>query len=343
MKKIFTILSTVLYTTIMLAQAPQKMSYQAVIRNNSNALVISSAVGMRISILQGSASGTVIYKEIYNPNPITNANGLASLEIGSGIALIGSFTSINWANGPLFLKTETDPNGGTNYTIIGTSQLLSVPYALYAATSGSTPILIAPTVTSNSATNIAVSSVTLNGSVNANGFISAVQFEYGISTSYGNLVSSTPNTVTGNTNTAVMKNLTGLIGNTTYHYRVKASNAVDISTGSDLTFTTLGGLPIIVSVGDSLAPWPTTINTILYGSVNAVGSNTTVTFEYGTTTSYGTSLSTTPSVLTGGTNSYVSASITNSGLISATLYHFRAKAVNSFGTVYSNDATFFHN
>jgi uncharacterized protein (TIGR02145 family) len=117
------------------AQAPQKMSYQAVIRDNSNALVSNQIVGMQISILQGSANGAAVYAETQAPT--TNANGLVSLEIGGGNLVSGNFATINWANGPYFIKTETDPAGGTNYTITGTSQLLSVPFALYAATSGS--------------------------------------------------------------------------------------------------------------------------------------------------------------------------------------------------------------
>ncbi len=132
MRKLFIFLTVVLLTVTVWAQSPQKMSYQAVIRNSSNALVTSSPVGMRVSILQGSEAGTEIYKEIYNPNPQTNANGLVTIEIGGGIPLTGTFASINWANGTYFIKTETDPTGGTNYTITGTSQLLSVPYALHA-------------------------------------------------------------------------------------------------------------------------------------------------------------------------------------------------------------------
>ena len=115
------------------------MSYQAVIRNGSNGLVTSSPVGMRVSILQGSPTGTLVYQEIYNPNPQTNANGLVAIEIGGGTPLTGTFTTIDWSAGPYFIKTEIDPTGGTNYTITGTSQLLSVPYALYAKTVASYP------------------------------------------------------------------------------------------------------------------------------------------------------------------------------------------------------------
>jgi len=128
MKRIFTILAALFLTVSAFAQAPSKMSYQAVIRNSSNQLVTSQAVSMKISILQGSVTGTIVYTE--TQTPITNANGLVSIEIGGG----ASFDAINWANGPYFIKTETDPSGGTNYAITGTSQLLSVPYALHSKT-----------------------------------------------------------------------------------------------------------------------------------------------------------------------------------------------------------------
>lgn len=117
------------------AQAPQRMSYQAVIRNASNALVSNTNVGIKVSILQTTATGTVVYSETHQPT--TNINGLATLQIGGGTVVSGNFGTINWANGPYFIKTETDPNGGTNYTITGTSQFLSVPYAMHAATAGS--------------------------------------------------------------------------------------------------------------------------------------------------------------------------------------------------------------
>ena len=132
MKKIITVCAVLLMTASVFAQAPEKMSYQAVVRDGSNALVSSTAVGMQISILQGSASGTAVYVETQTPT--SNANGLVSLEIGAGTVVSGDFTTIDWANGPYFIKTETDPTGGTSYTITGTSQLLSVPYALHAKT-----------------------------------------------------------------------------------------------------------------------------------------------------------------------------------------------------------------
>jgi len=119
------------------SQAPQKMSYQAVIRNAGNTLVSNTNVGVKVSILQTSATGIVVYSERHTPT--TNTNGLATFEIGGGTVLAGDFATINWANGPYFIKTETDPAGGTNYTISGTNQLLSVPFALYAASGNPGP------------------------------------------------------------------------------------------------------------------------------------------------------------------------------------------------------------
>jgi hypothetical protein len=135
MKRIVTLAAAILMTVSVWAQAPEKMSYQAVVRDASNALVTNQAVGMQISILQTTTTGTAVYVETQNPT--TNANGLVSLEIGSGTVVSGDFSTIDWADGPYFIKTETDPTGGTTYTIAGTSQLMSVPYALHSKTAES--------------------------------------------------------------------------------------------------------------------------------------------------------------------------------------------------------------
>ena len=89
MKQIYAIIIGLLFTASVFAQAPQKMSYQAVIRNSSNALVTSTPVGMKISVLQGSSTGSAVYVETQTPS--TNANGLVSLEIGTGTAVTGTF------------------------------------------------------------------------------------------------------------------------------------------------------------------------------------------------------------------------------------------------------------
>ena len=166
MKKVFSILAAVLLTASVFAQSPEKMSYQAVIRNSSDQLVTNQTVGMQISILQSSTSGTVVYVETQTPT--TNANGLVSLEIGSGTVVSGDFATIDWANGPYFIKTETDPAGGVSYTITGTSQLLSVPYALHAKTAETVTGGITetdPTFTSSQAANITATDITNLGNL----------------------------------------------------------------------------------------------------------------------------------------------------------------------------------
>ena len=133
MKKIFTVLTAVLISASSWAQAPQSFSYQAVIRGSNNDLVANKPVGMKISLLKGSETGTAVYVETHTPT--SNANGLVSISIGAGKGLSGNFATIDWSKGPYFVKTETDVAGGTSYSLTTTSQLLSVPYALYAANS----------------------------------------------------------------------------------------------------------------------------------------------------------------------------------------------------------------
>lgn len=133
MKQIIITLLFVSSVFLSFAQAPQKMTYQSVLRNSSDALIASTAVGMQISILQNSPTGTPVYVETFNPT--TNINGLVTLEIGMGAVVSGNFSTIDWSAGPYYVKSETDPNGGSTYTISGTSELASVPYALYAGNS----------------------------------------------------------------------------------------------------------------------------------------------------------------------------------------------------------------
>jgi hypothetical protein len=133
MKKIFSFAAAVLMSALLVAQSPQKLSYQAVIRDAAGKLVQGGNIGVKITILQGSAIGIAVYTETHIA--ATNTNGLLSLEIGGGTTP-DNFAGIDWANGPYFLKTETDPAGGTNYSITGVSQLLSVPYALYSEKAG---------------------------------------------------------------------------------------------------------------------------------------------------------------------------------------------------------------
>ncbi len=133
MKKVSFLILYLLVASAVSAQSPEKMSYQAVIRNGSGNLVANATVGIRISILQGTATGTAVYVETQTPT--TTASGLISIEIAdpaTSTVVTGTFANINWGADVHFLKIETDLAGGSNYTISGTSQLLSVPYALHA-------------------------------------------------------------------------------------------------------------------------------------------------------------------------------------------------------------------
>ena len=120
-------------------QAPQRMAYQSVVRNASNQIVANQNIGVKISIVEGSLTGTTVYSEIHSVT--TNTNGLFSLETGGGIPTSGAFSTINWGNGSHYIKSEMDITGGTNYTLSGTTELLSVPYALYAVSSGNSQVM----------------------------------------------------------------------------------------------------------------------------------------------------------------------------------------------------------
>lgn len=117
-----------LVSFVSLAQVPQKLSYQAVVRNQQGKLVCDQQVGVLFTIHQGSETGNVVFTQDFITS--TNSNGLVTLEIGN----TAEFTSIDWSNEPFFITTEFDPSGGTSYSITSTSQLMSVPYALHSAT-----------------------------------------------------------------------------------------------------------------------------------------------------------------------------------------------------------------
>jgi uncharacterized protein (TIGR02145 family) len=192
-----------------------------------------------------------------------------------------------------------------------------------------------PVAITLAASNISLQEATLNGTVNANDLSTSVSFEYGLTQTYGSTVSASPAQVNGNTNISTSSLISGLEVGTLYHYRVKAENSLGTVYGSDLTFTNLGKIPTAVTQNASTI---SNDGAILNGTVNANYLSTTVTFEYGLTQSYGSTISAIPRQVTGSLTYNVYVSI--SGLTPATVFHFRIKAVNYLGTVYSNDLTF---
>ena len=134
MKKIYTLtLSLLLILNLATAQVPQGFKYQTAIRDNNGAVIANKLVAIKLSLLTGSANGTAVYSEVHKV--ATNDFGVANLNVGNGTVSLGNFSTIDWGSNTFFLKTEVDINNGTNFAFMGSSQLLSVPFAMYAAKS----------------------------------------------------------------------------------------------------------------------------------------------------------------------------------------------------------------
>jgi hypothetical protein len=132
--RIITLILFSFYLSNVFSQLPQSFNYQAVARDASGNILVSQSVGVKFSIRQGSSSGTIVYAETHNPS--TNQFGLFTVAIGQGTPVTGTFAGITWSSGNYWLQVQLDPAGGTTYADMGTTQLLSVPYALYAASAG---------------------------------------------------------------------------------------------------------------------------------------------------------------------------------------------------------------
>jgi len=244
-----------------------------------------------------------------------------SIVPGTGTATIsatGLVTAVT--NGTTFAKATSvqDPTMKDSLLITMTGQTAQLPVVVTLA-----------------ATSITSTGATLNGTVNANSIATTVSFNWGLTNAYGNTIAATPATLNGNTAAPVLANLTGLQPATTYHFRVTANNAAGTSNGLDLTFTTAAATPIVVS---NYASNVGTSSVQLNGTVTANNSATTVTFDYGLTTSYGNSTAATPSSVAGTSPTAVLANL--SSLQLTTLYHYRCVGVNSAGTTYGADMTF---
>ena len=192
-----------------------------------------------------------------------------------------------------------------------------------------------PIVVTTAATVITGTSATLNGTVNANGNNTTVSFNYGLTAAYGSTIAGVPVTVTGNTVTNVSAAISGLANNTTYHYQVVGVNSSGTMNGNDMTFTTLGPPPTVVTTAATgIGLTTATVN----GTINANSASTAVTFQYGLTVAYGSTVAGVPSPVTGNTVTNVSAAL--AGLLANTTYHYRVVGVNTGGTSNGNDMTF---
>ena len=222
------------------------------------------------------------------------------------------------------------PNVINHFRAKGTSGELTI----YGNDMTITP-LCPPIVITTAASLITSSGATLNGTVNANNLSSTVSFDYGLTAAYGTTVSGVPSPVAGGTATAVSAAITGLTPGITYHFRVNGTNTVGLTNGNDMTFTTLAAPPTVITTP---ATFITATTATLNGTVNCNGATTSVTFNYGLTTGYGSTISAVPSIIIGNTVIAVSGNIT--GLTCNTLYHYRVSGTNSAGTSNGNDMTF---
>lgn len=178
-------------------------------------------------------------------------------------------------------------------------------------------------------------SATLNGSVNPNSLSTTVTFEWGTTTDYGNTIASAQSPITGNIPVNVTADLFGLTPGTTYHFRIKAENSLGITYSNDMTFKTLGDAPSATILNaNNIRVRSSVIN----GSVNPNYLSSTAIFEWGTTTSYGNTVTAIQSPVTGNTPVNISADL--SGLLPGTTYYVRIKAENSIGTTYSSSISF---
>ncbi len=166
MKKIiFSFLMILMASAVMWAQSPQSFKYQAVLRDGSGNIIANQNIPVRISIRQGSAGGTVMYQETFAPT--TNQYGLVNLNIGQGTLVNGNFTTVNWGTNSYYIQVEV--NMGSGFVDMGATQLLSVPYALYANNSGSSGVTGATGATGSTGPTGLTGTTGANGTNGTNG------------------------------------------------------------------------------------------------------------------------------------------------------------------------------
>jgi hypothetical protein len=347
---------------------------QVVYNNSSNTvsvtgLTASTTYWFRVYEYNGSGSGTKYLTTTATGNPNSQAtNGPPTVTTNAATAISSSGATLNGtvnANG--YSTTATFDFGlttgyGTSYTAAqspitgnsstGISYVIPsglAPNTLYhyravgvnsqGTTNGLdmtfTTTAIVPTAVTTAATTVTGTTATMNGTVNANNASTVVTFDYGLTVAYGTTVTGIPSPVTGGTVSSVSYNLTGLTPNTLYHYRVCGSNIAGSYCGNDMTFTTSVIAPVAVTMS---ATGVGTTTATFNGTITANNSSSTVSFDYGLTIAYGTTVAGTPSPVNGMVPTAVLYNA--SGLAINTLYHFRVCATNSAGSSCGSDQTF---
>ena len=286
-------------------------------------MLVSTPVGMRISLVQSSPTGTVVFSETQTAS--TNANGLVSLQIGMGTAVSGTFTGINWAAGPYYVKTETDLAGGTNYTIISSNELLSVPYALFSANGTPGPIGATGPQGDQGPAGVA-------GTNGTNG-TQGIQGETGAQGATGPAGTFPPGTVAGEMN---------YWNGTAW---VTVAPGLSLPGNQALTLSLCNGVPTWGPC-PAVLPTVTTTTSISLITTSEASSGGMVTSDGGAALSaWGVCWSTSanPTLANSFLQNNVSSSSFSSslnGLTANTIYYVRTYATNSVGTAYGNQQTF---
>jgi PKD repeat protein len=283
----------------------------------------ASGVSTGGATLNGAVNPQGLDTTVHFEYGTTTAYGSTTPDQGAG-----SGTSTVNVSAPV---SGLSPSTTYHYRIVATSSAGTSRGADATFTTLAAPV--APGVTTNAASNVGYNAATLNGSVNPNGLDTTAQFEYGTTTSYGGTTAS-QSVGSGSTAVTVSAALSGLVPNTTYHFRIDATNTAGTSLGSDRTFTTGPGPPVVTT---GAATSVTSSGARLNGTVNPGGAQTTYWFEYGKTTAYGSKTTRTKA---GAGTTDVPASDTTGRLSPGTVYHFRLVATNSSGTTYGQDVQF---
>jgi len=353
MKKLFTLL--ILITTFAsIAQAPQGFNYQAVLRNANGTLLVNQNTNIKFNIMLNTQTSAPIYSEIHNA--LTDDLGQVSLVVGTGTVTTGAFASINWSNGTYFLGIEV--NKGAGYIAMGTTQLLSVPFALFAQNAQNSYALPnginvgdvltwngsqwgsaqstasnLPVVTTVNASAINGNSAVGGGLISSNGGFNITAKGVCWTTNLNPTISdNTTNNGSGSAN--FTSNFTNLSPGATYYYRAYATNVNGTSYGTIFSFTTLN-FPSMETVA------PINIARIYaYSGANFISDGGSAVIEKGLV--WGTMPNPTIALPTKTTEGGGLINFTRkiTGLSEKTTYYLRAYATNAVGTSYGNQIVF---